>query len=238
MLDLSLCYYQVIMEPQTIEQANVINTKTSKFSIKTISVISLAIIAAVALVLGSRWLYSKYFVSMQNQIGDLKVENYWRQVEIADLTNNRAYINDQVNYLLTQQSTASAGSYATDYVRISADIDIESHLVYTPDALKQSGYQLLLIDYLAKNKSTQNAYFYSGDLKVKDSDNYQYQTLNSSGYASNEFVLPGGRTHLDYINLNPGEETRGTLVYLITRDIDTVRVSDAATDRPMADLNL
>lgn len=212
----------------------------SKISTKKVILMLIALVLIAGIGFAGKYYYSKLFVKTQNDIGNLQVENYWRKDEIIDLVNYRAHVNDQINYLLSQQNSANTANNTPVYVRYYVDIDIEKFTTYTPEFLKSTGYKLLLLDYKAKNNNAQDAYFGVYELKLKDANNYEYQPYSSYNYGSGDsiLVLPEGRTQQDYLNLKPGEETRGTLVFVLTRDIETASLFEVESGREMVTMNL
>jgi hypothetical protein len=205
---------------------------TSKQSI--VSPIKLVIIILIIIIIAGigyfgKYYYSKLFVRAQNNIGNLQTTVYWQARQIDELNSYRAYADSQISYLSNNQST-----YTPTYTYVSPDLTIGDVLTYTPDNLA-TGQKLLLVDFLAKNNTGSDIYFYSGNYKLKDNNDYQYSIYYNY---NTSLVLPDGRTQVDNLLLKPGEQTRGTMVYLLTRnDFATVYLSDQNSGASIVDIN-
>lgn len=199
-------------------------------------IITIIVIIAVLAGLGfaGKHYYSKLFIKAQNNIGDLQVDAYWRSGDISYFYNQIAVLNAQINDLNNQVSNNTiAGDQTYSYVAPSLDSIAIS--TFAPSSLP-AGQKLLMIDFLAKNTTTSDVYFYSGNYKLKDNNDYQYQVYYS--YNNTTVSLPSGHNWADSLLLKPGEQTRGTMAFLLTRtDMTTLSLSDQNNGQPVADLN-
>ena len=199
-----------------------------------IVVLIIAVVGSLAYI--GKVYYSKLFVKAQNDIGNVQADVYW-----LNRNSNSAYLFDQVNYLTTQVNdlTAQLSTYTmnnsgTPYTYTTPSLDISTFKTYTPEGFP-SGQKLLMFDFLAKNNTTGDIYFSSSNYKLKDNNDYQYQIYY--GYNS-AISLPDGRSWTDGLSLEPGEQTRGTMVFLLTRsDFTTLYLTDQSNGASIVDIN-
>jgi hypothetical protein len=114
------------------------------------------------------------------------------------------------------------GSYYSSPTQVFANITVEKVLEDKNTAL-EDGFRFIIFDVKLENKTQNDVYFYGQELKLKDSDNYEYSFYDNSPISKeyikkdSKVLLPDNRIPLSGSNLKPGETVKGSLVFVVNR---------------------
>lgn len=222
--------------PTTPQPTQIQSPPASKSRKKIILIIAAALV--VVLVAGAAlYAYKKSYLKAKDDIAKLQGNAAWQQKQINDLDSRIRDLFGEVVQLGVQLNTGDSAAYTDDYKPVNADVTIEGTTTYVPtgdSALTNPAYKLLLVDVLARNNNAEEAYFSSADLKLKDTEDHEYNAY----YGSSDLDLPGGRVSAEYFALKPGEQSRGTLVYLVTRNVNSLILSNINTGKTLKTISL
>jgi hypothetical protein len=165
-----------------------------------------------------------------NEIGDtLKTT---KEVLAGNISDYKAYrqnsefqINNLSNKVDTLQTYSNSGGTYTPPP--NPIVTIEDVSFFTSDKLTDPNYKLVLVDVLVKNPSNQNNDFYNY-FKIKDKDDHQYEEFSDH---TSGITLPDGRVQMSSLTLAPKEQTRGTLVFLLTRKVSDIVLTEQDTGK-------
>jgi len=157
---------------------------------------------------------------------DTRVSDIGNQLEAARSytysveEQSRANI-ERVEALSNQLAAANSTSYAP-YVQLYANVTIEKILEDKNSAL-ESGFRFLLIDLKLVNNNASDVYFSAGELKLKDSDNNEFELYSSSSYDVNyvknntNVLFPDNRLPVSYASLIPNETIKTTVAFVLNK---------------------
>lgn len=166
----------------------------------------------------------KYIKKIDKDIASLKEQTRDNKILLSTTDDLAKSNNDRVN-TLAAQIASGANNYVVQ-TPVYATTTIEKVIADKNSAL-EDGFRFLLLDVKLFNNSQNDVYFSTGDLKLKDSDNYEYSFYYQGQYG-NDFVkkdakvlFPDNRIPLSYTYIKPGETVNGTIVFVLNRPTAT-----------------
>lgn len=171
--------------------------------------------------MGAGWFYGYRSINkLDKDIDSLKEESKETRTLLTSTEDLAKRNDDRVNKLASQV-TSSSDNYVVQ-APVYATTTVEKVLEDKNSAL-EDGFRFLLIDVKLVNNNQGDVYFSTGELKLKDSDNFEYSFYYQGQY-NNDFVKKDSkvlflenRIPLSYTYIKPGETVNGTIVYVINR---------------------
>lgn len=196
--------------------------------------------------------YTKGYIKAKQDIAELQGNKAWQQNQINDLHSFRDFANNQINdqnvrlnNLETSLMSPGSESFIGDGTIPSASITIEGATTVNlaSEADPDSNDKLVIIDILLVNNTSTDVYFSSGQYKLKDQNNYEYNISGEYSYGyggTTGYIedLPGDRVALSYTTLKPGEKARGSLVFKVTRPVSKFNLYDTQTGQAVKEISV
>lgn len=158
---------------------------------------------------------------MRNDISDLKSNTSANSTLISTLDEFTRANDAKINTLSSQVSSGYT-NYSPESP-VFANLTVEKILEDKNTAL-EDGFRFIILDLKLENKTQNEIYFNTGELKLKDADNYEYSFYGQYGPGATDYVkkdakvlLPDNRLPLTYSNIKPGEITKGSAVFVVNR---------------------
>lgn len=166
----------------------------------------------------------KYRSNLSNDLNDLQSAKSSTNSTVSNLVEENALKTTQINSLLLQSTTQPMTNTTTGMpVQEFAAVTFEKVFEDKNTAL-EDGYRFLIMDLKLENKTSNQIYFMSGEMKVKDKDNYEYAPIYSENLSTRDFIkkdakvlFPENRIISGYANLSPGETVRLSVGYVLNR---------------------
>lgn len=164
---------------------------------------------------------NKYVKKVNSDLSDIKNDLSQSTGKLSALDEYAKMNSGRIDALVTAQTTTSQANYnipAPTYAGLSVEKVLEDK-----NSSLESGFRFLLVDVKLTNSSSTDIYFSPSELKLKDSDNYEYSFYGNTPYGKDyikqdaKVLLPDNRLPLDYASLKPGESVKGTIVFVLNR---------------------
>lgn len=162
----------------------------------------------------------KFMDKMSKDVSDLKNKSDQSSSLLSTLDDLSRANDAKINSLSTQ---VNSGYNYTPQSPVFANLTVEKFLEDKNTAL-EDGFRFIILDLKLENKSQNDIYYNTGELKLKDADNYEYTFYGQMGATSTDYVkkdskvlLPDNRLPLTYSTLKPGETIKGSAVFVVNR---------------------
>lgn len=192
----------------------------SKFPFKVFFILILTFLLVAGLGYGGYRGY-RYFKNLDDRVSDISKQVGDTRTYLSGVDDQTRANNERINTINNQLTSGGGMAYAP-YEQLYATATVDK-VVEDKNAALESGFRFLLVDLKLENKNSTNVYFSVNELKLKDSENNEFEIYMSSPYKPNyvknntNVLFPENRLPTSYASLMPNETAKVTVAFVLNK---------------------